>query len=543
MTTKSRKRKPKLDVELVRDAVTDWPGTIATITGIDVQVFDGNHKPCPRCGGSDRFRMIDAERGAVLCNQCFREKNGDGFAAIGWLNGLDFLESVAAVARHLGIDPKTNSGKAGKAKKPPAKWDDRLEFRPWNEAMAALWCFYKTGISPEVIRRVGKLATFRDSLTVLAFPIWQPKQKKPVGAVLYRVSGAEIPTGWNDKTKEWERSEPTIVAYGSKPGICGEFHKLEKFPEADVWLTEGSTDGLALMASVPPSEHNLHVVIWNANGAEETPPTWLPKALAGRSVNVVRDCDESGKAGLEKWSKAIATEADAVPIVLPYEAKKNHGADLRDFMNDPAGGWLALLALAKSIKSVEKNEAKLDIEEEENDPHRLARIFIKRRCETDGESAIVFYRDEFSRYENAAYRSLPRNELRAEITDTIKGEFDRLYIEERAYYEENIRGGDDDSGPPKSRKVTANLVNNVIGALAGETLLSCRIEQPAWLSNAGVDWKPDEILATQSGLLHLQSLVDGEPSLIPPTPKFFSFGCLDYDFDPSAECPQWLTFL
>ena len=190
------------------------------------------------------------------------------------------------------------------------------------------------------------------------FPIWQPDKPKPVGAVLYRPTGAKIPTGWNSDAKKWERLEPTIVAAGSKAGLCGEIHRLKKFPNATVWLVEGSTDGLALIAAIPPAERDLHIVLWNPFGSEEIPPKWVPELLKGHPVRVVRDCDKGGQAGLAKWSKAIATEATTTPIVLPYDIKASHGADLRDFMNDPAGGWLPLLALAKSIKPIDKSEAR-----------------------------------------------------------------------------------------------------------------------------------------------------------------------------------------
>lgn len=479
-----RKRKPQFDVERVRrDAADRWPEILATLAGLDVQIFDGNHHPCPKCGGKDRCSMAYPERGGMRCNQCFPDKNGDGFAAIGWLNGLDFLESVAAVALHLGIEPTTKAGRPNKPKKPPAKWDDRLEFRPWNERLAALWCFYKKGITSEAIRRVGKLATFRDSLTVLAFPIWQPSQEKPVGAVLYRVSGAKIPTGWNDKEKRWERSEPVLVAFGSKPGICGEFHKLKKFPSATVWPVEGSTDGLALMAAIPPGEQDSHIVIWNANGGNETPPTWLPGLLAGRAVHVVRDCDESGKSGLEKWSKAIATEAEAVPIVLPYESKENHGADLRDFLNDPAGGWLPLLALAEATSPVDKSEAGREAEDSDDDPMRLAMLFVRRYQRPDrGPYTLRAWREEFWYWSGKKYIKLPDDELRAEILLAAKDEFERLYFENFGRHEKRMAQPESEwEKPPTTQKVTITLVSNVLASLKSVIILTGRTEQQTWM--------------------------------------------------------------
>ncbi len=77
---------------------------VLTAFGFNGEDLDGRHHPCPRCEGTDRFRLIDEEAGAVLCNQCFTEGNGDGLAAIQWRNDWTFGETLKAVAGHLGID-------------------------------------------------------------------------------------------------------------------------------------------------------------------------------------------------------------------------------------------------------------------------------------------------------------------------------------------------------------------------------------------------------------------------------------------------------
>jgi len=77
---------------------------VLTAFGFNGDDLDGRHHPCPRCNGTDRFRMIDEDAGAVLCNQCFTEGNGDGLAAIQWRNGWTFGETIKAVADHLGIN-------------------------------------------------------------------------------------------------------------------------------------------------------------------------------------------------------------------------------------------------------------------------------------------------------------------------------------------------------------------------------------------------------------------------------------------------------
>ncbi len=36
---------------------------LATLGGCDREKLDGGHHGCPKCGGKDRFRLIDAEAG------------------------------------------------------------------------------------------------------------------------------------------------------------------------------------------------------------------------------------------------------------------------------------------------------------------------------------------------------------------------------------------------------------------------------------------------------------------------------------------------
>jgi len=93
--------------EVKRLAAGRWPEILTTVGGVDPQLLDGRNRPCPKCGGRDRFRCIDRDAGALYCNQCFNEKNGDGLAGIGWLCGVGFPEALLLVADHLGV-PGTN---------------------------------------------------------------------------------------------------------------------------------------------------------------------------------------------------------------------------------------------------------------------------------------------------------------------------------------------------------------------------------------------------------------------------------------------------
>jgi hypothetical protein len=101
--------KPKgIDVAALKpQAAGRWPELLTALGGVGADLLDGKKHPCPRCGGTDRFRMIDVAAGALFCNQCFDHNNGDGIAALMWLCGWDFTNAVAELAKHLGIMPAT----------------------------------------------------------------------------------------------------------------------------------------------------------------------------------------------------------------------------------------------------------------------------------------------------------------------------------------------------------------------------------------------------------------------------------------------------
>lgn len=117
--------------DIRRRAAGRWPDILRTVCGLsDSQLNPRVHGPCPQCGGTDRFRPLDdyAETGGLFCNQCFSTRNGDGFAAIQWLNNVTFNGALKLVADAIG---ETN-GHHKPASKPAAKPAATLQRNPFN---------------------------------------------------------------------------------------------------------------------------------------------------------------------------------------------------------------------------------------------------------------------------------------------------------------------------------------------------------------------------------------------------------------------------
>jgi putative DNA primase/helicase len=189
------------------------------------------------------------------------------------------------------------------------------------------------------------------------------------------------------------------------------------------------------------------------------------------------------------------------------------------------------------------------VNEADDDPHRLARLFAMAYQTPDGLT-LRYWQGEWYVWKCGAYRRLPPEELRAKLTARIKREFDRLNI--RALNAWTEAGGKNAEGqetnPPEARKVTQRLVSDSTQAMAGVCLLPSSVQPPAWMPADDGQEEPvvpaSDILVCQNGLGDLPALAGGERRLLPPSCRFFSLTALDYDFEPDAPAPtHWHAFL
>ena len=66
--------------------------------------------------------------------------------------------------------------------------------------------------------------------------------------------------------------------------------------------------------------------------------------------------------------------------------------------------------------------------EASDDPHRLARLYIRQRCHFGNNLKLRFWRSEWHRWNGLHYAILPDTELVAELTVSAKAEMDRVNI-------------------------------------------------------------------------------------------------------------------
>ncbi|MBL6707153.1 MAG: NTP-binding protein [Planctomycetaceae bacterium] len=176
--------------------------------------------------------------------------------------------------------------------------------------------------------------------------------------------------------------------------------------------------------------------------------------------------------------------------------------------------------------------------EDIDDPHRLARSLIRRRYQTRGIPFLRRWLGSWYRWDGCRYVPVADDELRAEITRHVKYEFDRELQTQLA-----AQTGRQAKKCPVAEKVTRTLVSNVVQALESLAHLPGMIQQPHWLGRRPSPINPESTLPTENCLLDLAALERGEAQFVEPTPEFFSLRAVGYEFDPNADCPEWIRFL
>lgn len=264
-----------------------WVSVISRITGIDTGFLTLRHGPCPKCGGTDRWRLTSEELGSAICNQC--GKFGDGIAVIQWYLGISFLDALKLVAECVGAKPQTVSS-SPRETLDPAK---HLEFQGQSDGMAAIFCMKKKGIRPEALWAIdAQYAIYRERYPVFAIPA-KGQSNEIVGYCLYGATGKDLPI-WEKGNKvpiEWRKIKVTA---GSQPGWIG----MDK-PDSPIvgWKTEGPSCLLALISLGLPEGH---FACCNLFGAQEDPassPWMLERFRDVPEVFVVHDCDTAGQSG------------------------------------------------------------------------------------------------------------------------------------------------------------------------------------------------------------------------------------------------------
>ena len=265
-----------------------WLEILTSIGGIAPDYLVDSHGPCPRCGGTDRFRWDDPNGdGAGYCNQC-GGKNGAG----GAISGLDLLmsarnltpqQAITAIEQHIGIEPEPLIKKKAKPYRRPEK--PPIDARPPDRRGAiAQWCYRNANGEPLFwIQRVN----LKDGKKVFVYRTW-------LDGKWHR------PSKNDDFTCEWPAPRPL---YG--------LDRLAQTPDATVLLTEGEKSADAAHQIVD----DCIGVSWPNGSKAIRKIDWA--ALSGRRIIILRDNDNEGVTCTHGLIEILGPIAGEILVVDP----------------------------------------------------------------------------------------------------------------------------------------------------------------------------------------------------------------------------------
>lgn len=215
---------------------------------------------------------------------------------------------------------------------------DQIVWLKWDQHAAAIWCReFKRGILPSTLLPAGARMGLWPKRAptphyVLALPGYLDGPD-PAAFVLFRLDGHSFPAVNTNKCKLAERKCHTLAGSLDSWIIARGREHAEN--ASVIWLVEGPTDMLAMAGIVPPDE----AVITNTAGAGSSLAGLPLDFFVGKLVRGIGDADEPGFKGMRRKCEVLARVKDArvYQSKLPYQETKNHGKDIRDWINEGNG--------------------------------------------------------------------------------------------------------------------------------------------------------------------------------------------------------------
>lgn len=308
---------------------------LTAVCGASPEWFDGRGRPCPKCGGNDRFSWNKSTL-SFLCRKCFTD-HPDCIGSVAWLSDLPGpnpqAEAAKLVMNHFGKSP----AKKKKSKKVKSSWAD-VRLGEWNHSFAMGWAAYNEPIAANACKESGfRIAEWKGQ-SVAAFPVVGPAIKKNplygnvdvTGYNLYSlVQGGpcSFVRVWRKNMEPTDHRSITINKYessGSNVGLMGPVDRLEK--ASYVIKCEGLTDMMSANSLLPAD----WCAVTNSCGAGATPPKWFVHLLAEKkAVYVIHDADEAGDKGADKWIHELAKVKGGASV---HQPRLPIGSDMRDFL-------------------------------------------------------------------------------------------------------------------------------------------------------------------------------------------------------------------
>lgn len=293
--------------QLKQSATGRWRTIIPAITQVDSVVFDGKNRPCPKCGGKDRFAAFKDfnETGGVHCRQCHNKDSkpisGDGIATIQWLYDCSCCEAMGLIEQSVGIQRRNDSS-----------------------TLLADLCRQKN-IAVESAMAYGATVARRGRTPVVRFPVYDSTGK---------------PSSYSDVSPHAKgKLNKGLLQKGGKAGL----HFPNRIPKSgETWVfVEGVKDAAAL--------HGLGFLSAGITG-NRLPATngqdskSFESLFDGCDVILVPDLDRQSFRGFADLGRRLAETANSIRVArLPGKVTPTKGRDIRDAIKELGGKAIKLL--------------------------------------------------------------------------------------------------------------------------------------------------------------------------------------------------------
>ena len=545
--------------------------------GLEEGTDEKNGRPCPVCGGDDRC-WYSEEYGRCFCRKCMPKKGYCIFTLVMQRQQIGFEEAVRLVAIRSGFLDCADDGTI------------HLSTEAVQLLVEATDCEMEYGRDVETIEydisvsdateEVGqasktpkqtdkKSKRFRNGTVKRTEYIYTDANGTPCHKIV-RLDGIVDSTGKPDKTcfqlkmqnGHWDKGAPAQTFP----------YRLLDVLEADVvYVVEGEKTADCLNQTLRAAG--------NTNAVATTSPMGAPNgrfwkkylkqhpAIASKRLIILPDNDAPGDEYAKTVAKAVLEanpEADVKVVELNARPLPEGGdfvdwyACLVDDGKDEVAAIETLFKLCECTEPVtpgivatwkpaeQLERGKMDGRKPFNESRGLAPDiilnprtplasadkFLETIYTVDGIRTLICYAEDYWTWKGNTYRKIEVGEVKSRLLrflELAKVELSR----------------DDDEGPPNygSFLVAPAAINAIEGMLKGRIFHPCSDTVPCWIGGESCEMPPSVtdpslLIFGKSRILNLADM-----GTLPPSPYWFNYAALDFDYTPNAECPQWLAFL
>lgn len=180
---------------------------------------------------------------------------------------------------------------------------------------------------------------------------------------------------------------------------------------------------------------------------------------------------------------------------------------------------------------------------DEDDPARLAALFLRRYTHADGTITLRYWNDQWYEWACGRYSPVTDGRMMNRVVAFCEAHFTATHAARlRSFGERLAEGQGRAADMPRKKKASGQVLSDTIKHLRSQADLDLPAE-PRWINAPNHD--PVDTIAFPNGVLDLREFANGRPeAFTPATPLFFTQVGREFTFDPQAPQPvQWLSFL